>query len=107
MNQHSRQNSNQWFNNFGPMKSKSMGMGPQCNVDRSGFRNNPMMMSDALNSGPGGPPPGVMNMPSRLPMWNQQVILFIISNIFFNLIFEVLLFHSMHITICYFYALST
>lgn len=78
MSQHNRQNSNQWLNNFGPMKSKNMSMGPQCNVDRSGFRNNPMMMPDALNSGPVGPPPGDMNMPSRLPMWNQQVIIFVI-----------------------------
>lgn len=72
MIQHNRQNSNQWLN-FDPMKSKSMNMGPQCNMDRGGFRNNPMIMPDSLNSGPGGPPPG---MAPRLPMWNQQVIIF-------------------------------
>lgn len=85
MSQHNRQNSNQWLNNFGPMKSKNMGMGPQCNVERGGFRNNPMMMADALNSGPVGPPGG-MNM-TRLPIWNQQVIIFVFLKLIFQVIF--------------------
>lgn len=73
MNQFTRQNSNQWLNNYSQMKQKSVSGNLACNVNRAAFRNNPMMSSDMLNSGSGGSPAAGMNMPPRLPMWNQQV----------------------------------
>ncbi len=62
------------MNNFAQMKPKMVG-NARCGAGR-GMRNNPMMSPDPLNVPPGGPMPPCMNMPPRLPMWNQQVRIF-------------------------------
>lgn len=74
VSQFNRQNSSPWLNNIGPMKQKSMPVGAnRCGAGRGGFRG-PMMGPNMMNHAPGlpGSPVG-MNMPPRLPMWNQQV----------------------------------
>ncbi|XP_065215204.1 protein BCL9 homolog isoform X2 [Planococcus citri] len=73
VNQFNRQNSAPWMNNIGPMKQKHMPVGPnRCGVGRGGFRG-PMMGPNMMNHAPGMPgSPAGMNMPPRLPMWNQQ-----------------------------------
>lgn len=73
-NQYNRQNMTQWSNNLPPLKSKNLGlMNPRCGSGRGNFRSNPMMNPDMMNHSSGGPPPAGMNMPPRIPMWNQQV----------------------------------
>lgn len=79
MSQFNRQNSNQWMNNFAPqMRPKMMGVGGvRCGTGK-GLRHNPMMRPDPINQPPSGPMMGGgMNMPQRLPMWNQQVCFYL------------------------------
>ena len=76
------------MNNIGPMKNKSTcAMNNPRLSGKGNFRNNPMMSAEMMNQGCGGPPPPPqptgMNMPPRIPMWNQQVHTIMLSTLTF------------------------